>query len=656
MHYISAAGLATDASAGYPATGRVGAAASTPVSIARRAGSVMPRLLLSLILAFVALPAGTSPLVAPQKNWRQLATPNFRVIGNAGERDLRRVAGRLEQFREAIGILFPKAVVVASVPTTVIVFRSQKDYDPFKPLYKGKPKEIDGYFLPGPTANYVTMTAAGEERFGVIYHEYVHLLVNHTLQEAPLWFNEGLADYYSTFQVTGGGKQAALGRLHSEHVLLLRQQWLPLPALVGIGHDSPYYNEAEKMSVFYAESWALVHYLLLGREGRYAKGIGAFLTELDKGASLDEACTRAFSIGAATLERELRRYVEGERFLQTVVTFSERIGAVEQVPVTPLDEAQAHAALGDLLFRMQRPADARAQTEAALALDAALSEAHATMGRLLLASDRRDEAAAHLQKAATSPGAPWGAHFEYASLLIEAREPGASGEQDAVIDRELRRTIELQPSFSDAYAQLGWLKSQSSNDLAEAASHVKKAITLSPGNERYWLLLAHIHAARSDYASARAIASRLSTAAADAGVRSQAASLLSAATALMQHERELPVERARSAPAGQSPTLVPLFRKLAEGEQRLSGRLTDIQCSQSGGIVLIVLGRDGTARFEAAGFEAIEFISYRPDLTGRIECGRQADPVVIVTYRPADEVRSARVVAIEFVPEGYQPK
>ena len=320
----------------------------------------MLRRLLCLALVAVATRAAAAPPPAPQKNWLQLETPNFRVIGSAGERDLRRAATRLEQFRETLGILFPKAVLVSSVPTTVIVFRGDKEYRPFKPLYNGKPKEISGFFLPGRTVNYVTMAAAGVEEFGIVYHEYVHLVVNNTLQGTPLWFNEGLADYYATFEVTGGGKQASLGRLQSNHVLRLREQWMPLGELVKVGHDSPYYNESDKMSVFYAESWALVHYLLLGHEGQYAKGIGTFVADLANGKSLDDASGQAFGLTAAALERELRRYVDGERFVRQVVTFTTKVGAIDDVPVSPLEPASAHAALGDLLLRMDRPDEARA--------------------------------------------------------------------------------------------------------------------------------------------------------------------------------------------------------------------------------------------------------------------------------------------------------
>src|SRR5205823_6389196 len=141
------------------------------------------------------------------------------------------------------------------------------------------------------------------------------------------------------------------------------------------------------------------------------------------------------------------------------------------------DEASVHATLGDLVFRMQRADDARAQVDAALALAPDLPEAHGVLGRLLLASDHKSDATAHLAKAIAAPDAPWASHYEYAALLLEARAAGATG-LDADIERTLRRIIELQPSFPEAYAQLAWMKSQSRATADEAIGLVKRALTL----------------------------------------------------------------------------------------------------------------------------------------------------------------------------------
>src|SRR6185503_10340934 len=109
------------------------------------------------------------------------------------------------------------------------------NYQPFKPLYNGKVNEnVAGYFMGGPAINYITMTTEmrGEgseaERYGIIYHELVHLMVNNTVRGVPLWFNEGLAEYYRTLEVEGDGQQVLVGRIHSPHVFLLREQFIPV--------------------------------------------------------------------------------------------------------------------------------------------------------------------------------------------------------------------------------------------------------------------------------------------------------------------------------------------------------------------------------------------------------------------------------------------
>ena len=103
----------------------------------------------------------------------------------------------------------------------------------------------------------------------MIFHEYVHLLVGNALAEVPTWFNEGLAEYYSTYQMLGE-REATLGRVHENHVFALRERFIPLTELLAVDHRSPLYNEGDRRNIFYAESWSLVPYLLLAaaRQGQ----------------------------------------------------------------------------------------------------------------------------------------------------------------------------------------------------------------------------------------------------------------------------------------------------------------------------------------------------------------------------------------------------
>ena len=50
------------------------------------------------------------PLTIHAKDsWTSVRTKNFFLIGNAGEKDIRKVATRLEQFRDVFVRLFPNA-------------------------------------------------------------------------------------------------------------------------------------------------------------------------------------------------------------------------------------------------------------------------------------------------------------------------------------------------------------------------------------------------------------------------------------------------------------------------------------------------------------------------------------------------------------------
>ena len=184
---------------------------------------------------------------------------NFQLIGNAGEKEIRQVANRLEQFREVFTRLFPKAKFTAPRPTTVVVFKNDKSYSPFR-----SNQNIAGYFQPGPDVNYITLTAevrGEQDPFTVIFHEYTHLLVNSTLGNVPTWFNEGLAEYYSSFNISEE-RVVTPGKPISNHVYLLRESKMLPCRLFQVDHNSPHYNEREKQTIFYAQSWALVHYLI----------------------------------------------------------------------------------------------------------------------------------------------------------------------------------------------------------------------------------------------------------------------------------------------------------------------------------------------------------------------------------------------------------
>ena len=88
----------------------------------------------------------------------------------------------------------------------------------------------------------------------------MHLAASRSLGELPLWMGEGLADFYSSFEAVDA-KKVRIGTVHQRHLERLQREFMPLATLTAVDHQSPYYNERNRPGIFYAESWALLHFL-----------------------------------------------------------------------------------------------------------------------------------------------------------------------------------------------------------------------------------------------------------------------------------------------------------------------------------------------------------------------------------------------------------
>ena len=619
-----------------------------------------------LICALVAWGIGTVAAAAsPADNtqgWSQLRSANFYVIGDAGAGQLRQVAERLEQFRETLGILFPNAIAGATTPTTVIVFKSQHTYDPYKPQYHGKAKSLTGYFLPGQAVNYITLTTEGgiEVLGSVVYHEFVHLLVNNSVRSIPLWFNEGLAEYYATFEVKSDGRVALLGKVQPEHVLLLRDKFLPLESIVTVDHDSPLYNESDKASIFYAESWALVHYLLVGDQGKYGKLATPFMTAIANGETFGKACEQVLGITEDGLQKQLLAYIRQMRFYQIQYQLTQRVGLPDQAAPTPISPAVVHATLGDLLFHMNRLDVARAELEKALAADPDNGAAHASIGMMLSHGDKLAEARPHLERAVASPDATYLAHYYYAMVLADARRAEASSNDSAQytekIEAALRRAIALNPKFVEPYSMLAWYRGEHPDGIDEGLKLIGSALNLAPGREDFALTYAGLLARKGNYDYARRVLEPLAARATKEGIKSSASELLDQIKTYQAAVGTGGAGPRPGLPAADAPPAILDLRVVQPGETRVFGTLTEISCSgKDTSLVLLVDG--ATTRVRVPGLSLLQFISYRADLRGQIGCGVRtpADPV-LVTYRATENQPTiGTAVAVEFVPADYKP-
>lgn len=657
----------------------------------------MKRFSTILITALCVLLIASNSFAAPKETWISVHSKNFMLVGNASEREIKQVATRLEQFRDVFTRLLPNANFTSPVPTTVIVFKSDSSYKPFKPLYNGKPASVAGYFQPGEDVNYITLTTEqGQENpYHTIFHEYVHLLVNNTLSGPPAWFNEGLAEYYSTFEVSDGDKKAMLGKVQASHVLRLREQkLLPLQTLFAVDHNSPLYNEKDKQSIFYAQSWALVHYLILGSDGQRAPQLGQFLNMLTAGMSIENAFRQAFQTDFAAIEKELKQYIQRDSFPAKVATFSQKLEFDKEMQVAAISEAEAQFYLGDLLLHTNRLDEAEARLKQALALDANLTMANASLGILRMRQKNFAEARQLLQRAVAANSQNYLAHYYYAyavsregmdeNQMVSSYTPEAA----ALMRAELKKAIELAPTFPESYHLLAFVNIVMDDQLDEAAAMLKRAMQISPGRPEFSFMLAQVYMRKRDFKTARQLLEPLSRSSADPQMRQNAQSLLNAITSFEEQMgrrnsqgdastsnggerptlgRRNPTGKTGAQPEGSAPTapadpssyLQEALRVPRDGEQRVQGTLVRIDCDAKG-VWFIVKAGERTLKFHGPDFENIDLTNYTTGGVGDLSCGpRPPDNFVIVSFRPSTGGRvkaDGEVSAIEFVPKDFKLK
>jgi FimV-like protein len=493
------------------------------------------KVFVALVLAILcAFPSGVSRANPQTRDtWRSVRTNNLFVIGNADAEKLRQVATWLEFFHGAFGRLVSRSVIDSSVPTTVILFRDDASFQPFKPFYQGRTANVAGYFQPGDDVNYIAISLDPSDGnpFSTAFHEYVHAHVNENIPNAPLWLNEGLAEFYGSLQFSSG--EAILGTPLMHYIRYLRQrELLPLTTLFSINTSSEHYNESDKTGVFYGQSWALVHYLMLADRGRQDQ-FKRFLNLITRGDSSAKAIEDAYGVTLPVLEQELGAYIRrGEFPTQRIASIDnpQAYAAYTAMQRTSLSEGEANHYLGDLLVHSGRSSDAERYFKHAVALDPNFAPAQAALGQLYVQQRRYAEAKKHLEKAVSS-SQNYLTHYYYAYVLSRegVSSTGRINEYSpataALMREHLLRAIKLAPNYAPAYYYLGLLDLVTGERLDEAVEMAQRAKQLEPSQTASSLLLAQIYLRRSDHAAARRILEQL-TRDSNKSVRDEAQDLL----------------------------------------------------------------------------------------------------------------------------------
>jgi len=663
---------------------------------------LIPFFATAAILLSVVLPG--SGATAEKSPWLEIHSTHFTVITDAGEKKGKEVALRFEQMRAVFGILLMKDRLNQSIPLTILAFKNDKNYFQTAPLKQGQPIGAAGFFVPGEDQDFIVLNLFEEESWRAVAHDFAHMLLNYNYPPVEGWFDEGLAEYFGSIRIDNKqyeiGGDPELSNVYSVDLLenqremrsppksltelLGGQVWLALPDLLTMKHDMASYKEGTHHTLFYAQSWMTVHYLL------HAKKLPETGTYFDlvenQHMPVEEAIQKAYGMSVSEFDQAVKDYFHSLTPLFTALDASKQPHA----PANPPQVYESPAPVGPndsaILAKSMRETDARALTDeikvriperraAALqelqALATAPDPEAAAKAEYKSSKERDDKDNALLVPAVGNEIAhralAWDhlQHGEFDAAAEELGDAAALNQRDmwiryylAVLKyrvakarkteiqglpnmmQDLRMVLDWYPEFADAYDLLAAARKTGGGSIA-AMQAERAAMQLSPRNQEYVYHLAEIYIEGAKWDAARALLEQLKT----------SGNPLVAAEAREQLGRLASQQKYGALAGANAPKFVPQAspfdvleqdaakRAAAQAQvahaatdsrtaKYVSGRLVGVDCSQSPAAVLTVDTGGHVLKLRTADYKSLVLIG-----ADAFSCSWN-DRAVSVNYKP----------------------
>src|ERR1700674_5846430 len=501
----------------------------------------------AILLAMFAVPNLVAPNLAFAKTkdepkWIEVHTAHYSVITDAGEKRGREIALRMEQMRAIFGQLLLKDKLKMPVPITVIALKSDKQYGLVAPA---KQSFASGFYVPGSDRIYIVLNLFAADPWRAVAHPLAHYLLNYNYPPAAGWFDEGLAEYFGSIQI---GKQVEIGgdpelapEWHEDIFDELRRDpnvpqsltqlvsspvWLSMVDLFNMKHDVSGTREGTHNTLYYAQSWMVVHYLLnknkLPEVGKY------FDLVHNQKVPVEKAMVQAFDMSPEEMEEAVKTYFKSLGGLGIALDQSKKPVAnpvdtqqpdhfalpfdVDEIgiAVTSVNEEEARAVIDDAMARVPEHRDQALHDLQQLTADPKDNEAaHRALARDHLRQKRFDAAADDLEKAAElNPRDPWIWYYRAALKYQKAQATRQEMQGLANMMQDLRAVADWYPELADAYNMLGIARVEGGG-INSALEAQRQAIALAPRNVEYQFNLGQIYVAGKKWDLAREVFTRL---------------------------------------------------------------------------------------------------------------------------------------------------
>jgi hypothetical protein len=611
--------------------------------------------------------------------WLEIHSTHFTVITDAGEKKGQEVALRFEQMRAIFAVLLMKERLHEPLPLTILAFKNDKDYYLTAPLRQGQPIDVPGFFLPGDDQNFIVLNLLQEESWRAVTHAFAHLLLNYNYPEVQGWFDEGLAEYFSSIRLDdkkyeiGGDPELQSASVSTSPKSLTEllggesggQSWLALPALLTTKPDNSNYVESTHNTLFYAQSWITMHYLL--HEKKLPETGNYFDLVENQHVPVEDAIQKAYGMAPAQFNHAVKDYFHslaplflaldaskqpaskpGSRAnMPQVYEFPEIVGPNDSAITSKflpeadgraiVDEVKVRipdrraAALQDLQTLATAPTPtpvkkAEQKDEDAKALPVAVAGneiAHRALAWDHIQHAEFEDATEELgDAAALNRGDMWIRY--YLSVMkyrmAQAKHTDISGLPNMMQD--LRAVLEWYPEFAEAYDLMASARREGGGPVA-AMQAERAAIELSPRNQLYVYHMAQIYVADKKWVAARALLELLKT-----SNNPQVATAAGESLTQLANEQKYGVSPATAASASKLPRQSSPFDVLDQDAAKraatqqaaqagtadsrpmkfIEGKLVDVDCSQSPAAILTVTSGSAVLKLRTADYKSILLI------------------------------------------------
>ena len=439
--------------------------------------------------------------------WVEVRTAHFIVASDGGEKTARRYADQFESLLRVFQSTMPNARLTTGIPVRILVARDGQSFARMAPEFpfdkKRDREQPPGLIFFGPEKTYIGIRGNAPGRFPLteIFQNYSREIQKQSYHNLPPWLEEGYSTVYGS--ITFGDRGVRLERPEPEDLSVLFQSpLLPLDLVLKVDRSSGYYNPGNKLSVYFAESRVLVHFMISDPQFAATKSLDRYVTAVQGGEDSLQAGLDAFG-DLYLLQDKLEAYIKnvsGPAVDLLVPGASDTGGAARTLT---LPEMQTRFA--DFMALRGKIEDAQDKLEEALMSQPSLAEAEQSLAFLMLKQDNADEAQKHFDRAAQLD--PNDALNFYGQGLVAVSQ-GGKGAVPAAAATSFEKAVALNRDFAPAWYNLATIYSQRVETLSKALAAAKQAATLAPGNSGYQLQVSAIQDRVSHPEEARAAAAR----------------------------------------------------------------------------------------------------------------------------------------------------